>query len=123
MAENNAKKIEELTVELNNLYREETFTDLRVATIRRLTPVKPDGSDDESREPVFTGQAHVLTPVGPLPIQCHIKAKSLEEAVKKFPESVKKAAAQMVEEIKELKRREASRIVLPGEGPKNITLA
>jgi hypothetical protein len=31
-------KLEKLEVDSNNLYREDVFTDLRVATIRRLTP-------------------------------------------------------------------------------------
>ena len=37
----------EIRVESSNLYREEVFTDLRVATIRQLTPVCPDGTPDE----------------------------------------------------------------------------
>ncbi|MCP4036268.1 MAG: cytoplasmic protein, partial [bacterium] len=39
----------EMQPDLDNLYREESFTDLKIAQIRRLTPVKPDGSIDESR--------------------------------------------------------------------------
>ena len=32
-----------------DLYREESFTDRRTGTIRRLSPVKPDGSADPGR--------------------------------------------------------------------------
>ena len=46
----------EITVDQNNLYREESFTDLKVASIRRLTPIKADGSDDSSRPALFVGE-------------------------------------------------------------------
>ena len=45
----------DIAVDQNNLYREETFTDLKVASIRRLTPIKPDGSDDFTRPAIFVG--------------------------------------------------------------------
>ena len=56
----------DLTVDVNNLYREENFTDLKVASIRRLTPVDINGKPDETRSPVFMGSTHVMTPEGPL---------------------------------------------------------
>ncbi len=42
-------RLDDLKVDAANLYKEEVFSDLRVATIRRLTPVRADGSTDESR--------------------------------------------------------------------------
>ena len=48
----------------DDLYREETFTDRRVGSLQRLTPVKPDGTRDESREEIFVGQTQILTPAG-----------------------------------------------------------
>ena len=116
------KDISEVRVDTPNLYREEAFTDLKVASIRRLNPVKQDGSPDESREPIFTGETHVVTPSGPVPIQCRIEAKTLEEAAAKFPEAIQKAVNMMVDELKELQRREAGRIVVPKAGPGNIQL-
>ena len=41
--------LDQVEVDVANLYREETVTDLRVATLRCLTPIKPDGSEDASR--------------------------------------------------------------------------
>jgi len=76
-----------------NLYLEETFTDLRVGSLRRLTPVKPDGSNDSSRETVFIGQAQVMSQAGPLPIQCQIDATTIDEAIDKFPEAIKRGEA------------------------------
>ncbi len=110
------KTLEELEVDENNLYREETFTDLKVASIRRLEPVKPDGSPDAARRPVFVAQTQLMSQVGPLPVQTVIEASDLREALAKFPEAINRAVNEMMEEARELRRREASRIVVPEAG-------
>jgi hypothetical protein len=107
----------EIEVDKENLYREEVFTDLRVASIRKLVPIKADGSDDSSREARFVGETQLMSARGPLPIQCPIEAANLSEAIDAFPEAVKVAVEQMVEEARELQRQEASRIVVPGQPP------
>jgi hypothetical protein len=66
------------------LYREDVFTDQRVGTVRRLTPVKSDGSEDASRPPIFIGQATVMTPMGSLPLNFELPGKTLVEAVAQF---------------------------------------
>jgi len=109
--------VTEIEVDTANLYREEIFTDLRVASIRKLIPIKPDGSPDQSREAIFTGQTTLMSAAGPVPVQCQIEASSLEEASARFPEAIKQAVEQLVEEAREIQRREASRIVVPGEVP------
>jgi len=109
--------LDEMKVDDANLYREETFTDLRVASIRHLVPVKPDGSPDPSREAIFVGQTHVMTNAGPVPIQCPIEATTLEEAIQKFPEAAREGIQQMVEEVREIQREAASRIVVPKTRP------
>ena len=48
----------------DNLYKEETFTDQSVGSIRQLTPVKADGSIDSSREILFFGSAQIMTGMG-----------------------------------------------------------
>jgi hypothetical protein len=121
MSGNEQKERDWNKVDVNNLYREETFTDLKVASIRRLTPLKPDGSPDGSRKTIFLGQTHVVTPVGALPVQCTLDAETIEEAARKFPDAIAKAVEKMIAEVKELQRKEESRIVVPGsEGPKKI---
>ena len=47
--------LEQIEVDRENLYLEEVFTDLKVATIRRLSPVKANGSPDETRPTLFHG--------------------------------------------------------------------
>lgn len=114
--EQDPQGIGEIRVDTSHLYREEVYTDLRVATIRRLVPVKADGSPDDSREALFSGQTNLMSQAGPLPVECPIDAKSLEEAAAKFPEAIHEAVERLMEEAKEIRRREASRIVVP-EGP------
>lgn len=108
--------IGDIRVDTENLYREESYTDLRVATIRKLVPVKADGSPDPSREALFSGQTTLMSQAGPLPVEAPLEAASIEEACRKFPDAIKEAVDRLVEEAKEYRRREASRIVVPG-GP------
>ena len=117
MAADDPQTVTEIEVDKNNLYREEIVTDLKVASIRMLTPIKLDGSPDESREPIFTGQTTLMSAAGPLPVQCPLDATTLEEATAQFPEAVKQAVERLVDEAREMQRREASRIVVPGEMP------
>ena len=68
MADEKTESID-FAMDRKNLYREESFTDLKIASIRRLTPVKPDGSADKTRKTIFVGHTNLITPNGPLPIQ------------------------------------------------------
>jgi len=98
------------------LYREEIFTDRRAGTIRRLTPVTADGAADSARPVLFSGQTQLLTPAGVLPLAFEIEARTLEEALQKFPEGVKVALEQAIDEAREMRREAASRIVVPEVG-------
>ncbi len=100
-----------------DLYHEETFTDRKMGTVRRLTPVKADGSADTSRSALYVGQAQLLTPVGTVPVSFEIGAGSLDEAIERFAEEAKKAVDQTVEELKEFRRQASSSIVMPQVGP------
>ena len=66
----------ELKMAADGLYLEEMFTDRRVGTIQRLTPVTRDGGPDQTRSVVYVGQTQVLTPAGGLPITFEIEATS-----------------------------------------------
>ena len=98
------------------LYREDVFTDRRAGSIRRLTPVTVDGSVDPTRPVLFSGQTQLLTPAGVLPLGFEIEAGTLEEALKKFPDGVRVALEQAIDEARELRREAASRIVVPDVG-------
>jgi hypothetical protein len=106
----------DVKVDKANLYKEESFTDLKVATLRRLSPVREDGSPDTSRPVLFTGETTLMSDRGPLPIQTPIEAKDLNEAMDKFPEAVQAAVERLIEQARELQRQQMSRIVVPGQG-------
>jgi len=109
----------DFTVDQNNLFREEAITDLKVASIRRLVPVKPDGSDDPGRAPIYMGHSQVMTPEGPLPLQARLPANNLAEAYAVFPEAMQQALSEMVKQLEEMyrqekeKKKDDSRIIVP----------
>ena len=103
----------EFTIDRSNLYHEETFTDLKAGTVKRLTPVRSYGSQDNTLKTVFVGHTSILTPNGPLPIQNIIAAKELQQAIKKFPEAMHAAMDQLMEEVKKYQEQEQSQIQKP----------
>ena len=106
----------EVQLDPKALYREDVFTDRRAGSIRRLTPVTVEGSVDPTRPVLFSGQTQLLTPAGVLPLGFEIEAGTLEEALKKFPDGVRVALEQAIDEARELRREAASRIVVPDVG-------
>ena len=108
--------INDIKVDSKALYLEEVYTDRRIGTIRRLTPVKGDGERDEARAVLYIGETQVMTPAGALPIGFEIGAGSLEEAADKFGGLAKEAIERTVKELQELRRQAASSIVIPQGG-------
>jgi hypothetical protein len=106
----------ETKMDADSLYREDIITDRKVGTIRRMIPLKTDGSDDSARPTIYVGEAQIMTNAGPLPINFDIEAKTLGEAVEKFGNSAKEAVERTVRELQELRRQQASSIVVPGTG-------
>ena len=104
---------EEFKIDRTNLYIEESFTDLKIGTVKRLTPVKTDGSEDKSRKTMFVGHTSIMTPNGPLPIQNVIEAKELAQAIKKFPEAMQEAMDRLIEEVKKYQEQQQSEIQKP----------
>lgn len=102
----------------NNLYREESITDLKIATIRQLIPINLDGSDDTSRESLFLGSTQLGTPQGPIPMQAKLEAATLEQALDLFPKAMEEETKKVVENLKrmqeEQKKTSDSRIIMPG---------
>ena len=108
--------IPDIRLDANSLYREESLTDRNAGTLRRLIPVKLDGSHDTTRAVLFSGQTQLLTPAGVLPLSFDIEASTLEDALKKFPDAMKRALDEAIEEAREYRREAASRIVVPEVG-------
>ncbi len=95
------------------IYHEDTFTDRKVGTIRRLTPVAADGSPDSARTVIFVGQAQIMTPMGAVPISFELDAPSLNVAIEKFGAAAELAVQQTMRELQEIRREQASSLVIP----------
>jgi hypothetical protein len=106
----------EIKLETDSLYREDVFTDRRAGTVRRMTPVLPDGSADASRPVIYMGQTQLMTPGGVLPLGFEIEAPDLATAIERFPEAVRRALEEAIEEAQQMRREAASRIVVPEGG-------
>ena len=105
----------ELQLDAANLYREESYTDLRAGSLRKLVPVTADGADDLSRPAILTASTQVMTPGGILPLSGEIDgATNLPEAIAGFNPAIRKALADLREEVAAMQRERASQIVVPG---------
>jgi hypothetical protein len=107
----------DIAMDSANLYHEETFTDRRVGTLQRLTPITAVGARDTARPILYVGQTQVLTPAGALPLSFEVPAASLDDAVAKFGELAKQALASTMRRLEELRREQASSIIVPGSNP------
>ena len=113
MSEQN--QIEDIKFNGKNLFKEESFTDLEVGTIRKLTPIHPDGTEDNERKASFTATTNSMTPSGALPLNGEIEADSLEEAIAGFSEAVNKALQKLQDDMMKMQQEQANKIVTPDE--------
>jgi hypothetical protein len=107
----------ELRMDATSLYREDTYTDRRIGTIRVLTPVTPDGSTDLGRPVLYVGETQLLTTGGLLPLVFEIEARSLNEAIDRFSQGAEAAIERTRREIEQLRREAASQIIVPDRMP------
>lgn len=116
-----AGETQDMNMDVNALYREDTVTDRRIGVIRRMTPIKPDGSDDPGRDTLYVGQAEIMTNMGPVPINFELEAKTLAEAVAGFAVAAQAAVERTVQQIQEVRRQAASQLVVPQGNIPGIT--
>ena len=76
-------------------------------------PIRADGSVDDSRPALYLAETQLLTQGGMLPVQARLEVDSLEAAIDTFPQAINDAVERMVEEAREMQRRESSRILVP----------
>jgi hypothetical protein len=108
-------------MDADSLYQEDNFTDRRVGAIRRLTPVDADGNVDPARPVLFIGQAEIMTNMGPVPLSFEIEGKTLGEAIQGFSAAAQVAIERTVQQIQEMRRQQASQLVVPQGGlPPNL---
>ena len=113
MTENN--QIEDIRFNGENLWKEENYTDLEVGTIKKLVPIKFDGSEDKDRKPTFTASTNIMTPNGALPLTGEIKAENLKEAIDNFSESINEALKKLQDEMIKMQQEQANKIVTPDD--------
>jgi hypothetical protein len=114
MAEDSLKT--EIKMDPRSLYREEVFTDRRIGTIQRLTPVDSDGQPIGGGTVLYMGQTQLMTPAGALPLSFELQADSLGQAAEKFADGANAAMEEAVKRLEELRREQASSIIVPGAG-------
>ena len=100
----------------DGLYQEDSFTDRKTGTIRRMAPVDSNGNPDDSRPVLFMGATQVLTAAGPMPLNFDIPGETLAEASDNFGDCAQKAVEEMAARLEEMRREQASSIVVPGQG-------
>ncbi len=100
----------------NSLYREENFTDQKLGAIRKLIPVNSDGSDDKDRDVMFYGSAQVMTPMGSLPLNFSLEGSTIGAAAEDFAGKAAIAVEEAAKELENMRREQASQIVVPGQG-------
>ncbi len=106
----------ELKMNEADLYQEEVFTDRRVGTIQRLSPVDKLGQPDASRPVLYIGQTQLMSRMGALPLSFDIQAATLEEALAKFAEAANQSLIETMQKVEEMRREQASSLIVPDAG-------
>jgi len=104
------------TIDPNSLYREEIYTDRAMGMLRVMHPVSKEGTPDASRPTIYTGEAQLMTNVGPLPISFEIPGATLAEAIANYDDAAKEGVAHAMHEIAEMRRQASSSLVIPQAG-------
>jgi hypothetical protein len=100
----------------SDLYREDSYTDRKVGSIRQMTPVTETGDRDDARPVIFMGATQVMTGAGPVPLNFEIPGETLGDAADNFGGSAEQAVEEMAAKLEEMRREQASSIVVPGQG-------
>ena len=100
----------------NGLYKEENYTDQKTGAIRKLIPVKADGTEDPDRSVEYFGSAQVMTPMGAMPLNFALEGTTLGEAAEDFASKAELAVEEAGRELERMRREQASKIVVPGQG-------
>ena len=97
-------------------YGEEYFTEQKLGAMRRLMPVNADGSDDTDVVVMFFGSAQVMTPMGAMPLNFALEGSTIGAAAEDFAGKAAIAVEEAAKELENMRREQASQIVVPGQG-------
>ncbi|MEF9944771.1 MAG: hypothetical protein RR758_11395, partial [Burkholderiaceae bacterium] len=70
---------------------------------------------DTARPVVYVGEAQIMTQMGALPITFEIEGAGLADAVAAYGDAANAAIERTMRELQELRRQQASSIVVPGQ--------
>ena len=112
---------DEMKMDPSNLFREEVVSDRKVGTIRILTPIKSDGTSDDSRQRIHVGETQIMTQMGALPLAFQLECESLAEAVEKFAAGAQVAVERAMHELQQMRQESASSIVMPDGVPPGLS--
>ena len=112
---------DEMKMDPSNLFREEVVSDRKVGTIRILTPIKSDGTPDDSRKRIHVGETQIMTQMGALPLAFQLECESLAEAVEKFAAGAQVAVERAMHELQQMRQESASSIVMPDGVPPGLS--
>ena len=104
------------TMDPNGLFREESFTDQKIGIIRKMIPVKADGSDDAERPVTFFGSTQVMTQMGAIPLNFPLDGETIGAAANDFAGKAQIAVEEDNQKMEQMRRDEASKIAMPGQG-------
>ncbi len=103
-------------MDAKSLYREEIITDRKIGTIRVLAPVTGNGDPDPARPTIYSGEAQIMTNMGPLPVTFEIDAANLGDAVAGYAEAAKAGIERTMRELQDLRRQQSSGLIVPPAG-------
>jgi len=106
----------EMTMNIDNLYTETTYTDMTCGAIKVFTPVDAGGLQDPSRNTIFIAVASAMSAHGPVPINAPIEGvTSLKDAIANFRKAIDDTIESMIKQAQEMEREQRSRIITPAE--------
>ena len=107
----------DVSMDVNNLYREEIVTDRQAGTLRMMVPITSLGTPDTARATLYVGEAQLMTQVGPA---CRSASRSTaRRCPRRSPTTAlaaKAAIERTVAELQEMRRQSASGLIVPGSG-------
>ena len=98
------------------LYEEKQFTDMKAGGIKAFYPIKPDGTSDASRDPIFIAITNIDVGMGQLfPVHAKIEdCTTLEQALVDFKVSLEDTLQVMMDEAEkreQIEQQDSGRII------------
>ena len=78
-----------IKMDSNNLFKETVYTDRKSGSIKMLEKIDVETNTVANDEKLFIGETQIMTPMGALPINFEIPAKTINDAVAEFGDSAK----------------------------------